>query len=187
MTEFTIPADSAHLVASSGMVVNEDGCDADSIAYCGGVLVTVAAGENWDEFVDTAVSREWVGVEALAGLPGTVGQVVALNPHVYGQSPGDTVAGVKVWDRHLQRHTYLAMVDVEFDDDGSLLSHTRMEDGSVRYVPLEVTFQFRQGHLSDPIDDDELAARMKVDAGKRAPLLDVMAQVRAANPLLRRP
>ncbi len=37
---------------------------------CGGAMVTVAAGEDWDAFVARAVERGWVGVEALVGHPG---------------------------------------------------------------------------------------------------------------------
>ena len=33
----------------------------------------VEAGEDWDAFVARAVAEEWIGVEALSGIPGTVG------------------------------------------------------------------------------------------------------------------
>src|SRR3954452_10260283 len=42
----------------------------DDDPTCGGVLVTVAAGEDWDGLVAQAVERGWVGLEALAGIPG---------------------------------------------------------------------------------------------------------------------
>ena len=44
--------------------------DVEDDASCGGVLVTVAAGEEWDAVVARAVERGWVGVEALVGHPG---------------------------------------------------------------------------------------------------------------------
>ena len=40
---------------------------------CGGVLVRVAAGESWDDLVALAVDHGWVGIEALAGIPGISG------------------------------------------------------------------------------------------------------------------
>ena len=37
----------------------------DDDATCGGVLVTVAAGENWDDLVARAVASGWVGIAGL--------------------------------------------------------------------------------------------------------------------------
>ena len=36
-------------VATRGLTVDEDGCD--DLSYCGGILLTVAAGEVWDDVV----------------------------------------------------------------------------------------------------------------------------------------
>src|SRR4051795_8860773 len=49
------------------------GITVDSGSACAGVSIRVAAGEPWDALVDTAVARGWVGVEALAGIPGSTG------------------------------------------------------------------------------------------------------------------
>ena len=46
---------------------------------CGGVLVTVAAGEPWDDFVAWCVARELRGVECLSGIPGLVGSTPIQN------------------------------------------------------------------------------------------------------------
>ena len=62
-------------------------------------MVTVAAGESWDGFVATAVDRRWVGVEALAGIPGLVGATPIQNVGAYGQEVAQTIASVRVWDR----------------------------------------------------------------------------------------
>ncbi len=53
------------LVRTTGVAVEAD--------TCGGAWVTVAAGESWDELVRRAVVEEWSGVEALSGIPGSVG------------------------------------------------------------------------------------------------------------------
>ena len=45
-----------------GITVNDDGCSADSLAYCGGVQVSVPAGQDWPDFVALAVDRHWVGI-----------------------------------------------------------------------------------------------------------------------------
>ena len=52
-------------VATTGIEI-----DADQRPSCGGALVTVAAGETWDELVALAAERGWIGIEALSGIPG---------------------------------------------------------------------------------------------------------------------
>ncbi|HYJ26750.1 MAG TPA: FAD-binding protein, partial [Nocardioides sp.] len=38
-------------VATSGVDADTDTCDVDALAQCGGVVLTVAAGEDWDALV----------------------------------------------------------------------------------------------------------------------------------------
>ena len=63
------------------------------------VRVRVAAGESWTALVDTAVARGWSGLEALAGIPGSVGASPVQNVGAYGQEVADTVTAVQVLDR----------------------------------------------------------------------------------------
>jgi len=56
---------------------------------------TVAAGENWDEFVSHAVERDFAGIECLAGIPGTVGGTPIQNVGAYGQEVSETVVSVR--------------------------------------------------------------------------------------------
>lgn len=163
--------------ATTGLMVNDDACDVDGLVYCGALTVTVAAGEVWDEFVAKAVAQEWVGVEALAGQPGTVGSAVAANVHAFGQSVADTVASIHTWDREAGARRYLAAVDCEFGPDGSRLSRHRLRDGSPRYVPLKVSFLMKQGERTAPIHHEDLAALLGVEPGTRAALAQVRDRV----------
>lgn len=149
--------------------VNDDGCAVDDLAFCNAVQVTVGAQESWDEFVELAVQQEWLGVEALSGLPGTVAEVVTANPSVHGCAPGDTVASVRTWDQEEDRQRTFAWADGGFVPGGS-----RFTDG--RYRLLDVAFLFRRGDLSAPVSDDALAARLGVEPGARV----ATAEVRAA-------
>lgn len=150
--------------------VNDDGCAVDDLAFCNAVQVTVGGQESWDEFVDLAVHREWLGVEGLSGLPGTVAEVVAANPSVFGSAPGDTVAGVRTWDLAEDRQRTFAWADCGFGPGRSALA-----DGDGRYRVLDVAFLFRRGDLSAPVGDD-LAALLGVAPGTRV----AVARVRAA-------
>jgi UDP-N-acetylmuramate dehydrogenase len=155
-------------VATSGVGTDVEGDD----PTCGGALVTVAAGESWDELVATAVQREWVGVEALAGIPGLVGATPIQNVGAYGQEVSQTIAQVRVWDRVLKGVRTFANADCRFGYRTS-----RFKADPERHVVLEVTFQLRQGSLGAPVQYAELARALGVELGQRAPLADVRQAV----------
>ena len=160
-------------IATRGLVTNEDGCSADDLAYCGGVLTTVAAGQKWAPFVDLAIEREWVGLECLAGLRGSVGGAVVHNVAAHGQAVADTVAAVRTWDRVAGAHRRFAVVDCCFGPGTSRFCRERMPDGSRRYVVLDVAFLFPQGDLSAPIRSESLARTLGIAVGQRAPMTAV--------------
>ncbi|QIG41382.1 UDP-N-acetylmuramate dehydrogenase [Nocardioides anomalus] len=155
-------------VATSGVHADHEGDD----PTCGGVLVTVAAGESWDGFVATAVERGWVGVEALAGIPGSVGATPVQNVGAYGQEVSQTVARVRVWDRVLQGVRTFTNADCRF---GYRTSRFKAEPE--RHVVLDVTFQLTIGSLGTSVQYAELARALGVELGTRAPLADVRAAV----------
>ena len=161
-------------VATRGVRADvEDGAE-DQDPTCGGVLVTVAAGESWDDFVAAAVGRHWVGVEALAGIPGLVGATPIQNVGAYGQDVSQTIAQVRVWDRVLKGVRTLANADCGFGYRTS-----RFKADPARHVVLDVTFQLRQGSLGEPVKYAELARALGVEPGRRAPLTEVREAVLA--------
>lgn len=165
-------ADSAPLlVAGREIAVNADGCAVDDLSFCGAVTVTVPADVRWDDLVGTAVAQEWVGVEALSGLAGLVGEVVARAGAAYGQRVADVVASVRTWDRVADRQRTFAFADCGFSSYGSRFAETD------RYQLLEVSFLLRQGDLTAPIRDVGLAALLGVETGERVPLPLVRAAI----------
>jgi len=155
-------------VATAGVVPDV----ADDDPTCGGAVVKVAAGEPWDAFVATAVERGWVGVEALSGIPGSVGATPIQNVGAYGQEVSQTIASVRVWDRRLRGFRTFAAADCGFGYRTS-----RFKADPTRHVVLEVTFQFGQGELGAPVTYAELAATIGVEPGGRAPMVDVRRAV----------
>ena len=148
--------------------------DVEDGVSCGGVLVTVAAGEDWDALVARAVERGWVGIEALSGIPGAVGATPIQNVGAYGQDVSQTIASVRVWDRTLRGVRTFAAADCHFG-----YRHSRFKADPGRHVVLDVTFQLAQGGLSTPVRYAELARALGVEQGQRAPLGDVRAAVLA--------
>jgi UDP-N-acetylmuramate dehydrogenase len=155
-------------VATTGVRADHEGDD----PTCGGVIVTVAAGEPWDPFVAQAVERHWVGLEALSGIPGSVGATPIQNVGAYGQEVSQTLASVRVWDRTLRGMRTFAAADCGF---GYRTSRFKADPG--RHVVLEVTFQLRQGELGAPVTYAELARELDLEVGARAPMTDVRRAV----------
>jgi UDP-N-acetylmuramate dehydrogenase len=155
-------------VATTGVRADHEGSD----PTCGGVVVTVAAGEPWDDFVAAAVERGWVGVEALSGIPGSVGATPIQNVGAYGQEVAQTLASVRVWDRTLRGIRTFAAADCGF-----AYRTSRFKADPGRHLVLDVAFQFRQGELGAPVGYAELARSLGVEPGARAPTTDVRQAV----------
>lgn len=144
-------------VATSGVTV-------ESADLCGGVMVRVAAGEDWDALVARAVDEEWSGIEALSGIPGGTGATPVQNVGAYGQEVAQTIASVRVWDRHDQRVRTVSNLECAFTYRHSLFK------ASDRYVVLDVLFQLLPGDMSQPIAYADLAEQLGVETGDRVPL-----------------
>ncbi len=138
------------------------------VSSCGGAVVRVQAGENWDEFVGFAVSQGWVGVETLSGIPGSVGATPIQNVGAYGMDVAATISSVRTLDRSTGTFRTFAAVDCEF---GYRTSIFKRNPG--RWCILDVTFQFPLGDLSATIAYPELARALGVDVGDRASLKHV--------------
>ena len=176
------------VAGGSNLVVADEGFDGTVVSVetegvrvdadaCSGATVTVAAGESWDALVARAVDEGWVGVEALSGIPGSVGATPVQNVGAYGQEVAQTIASVRCWDRVAEAMKTFAAGDCEF---GYRTSRFKRE--LARFVVLEVTFQLRLGDLGAPVRYAELARALGVEPGGRAPA----AQVRQVVLALRR-
>lgn len=173
----------------AGLVVRDvrDEIVVDSRDTCGGASITVAAGTPWQRVVDQAVEAGWVGVEALAGIPGSTGATPVQNVGAYGQEVAGVLSTVRVWDRELSRVRTFAVGELGLGYRTSILKRSlRAPDGSPsrwapspRYVVLDVGFQLRLGTLSAPVGYAELARRLDIEVGGRAPLREVRDTVLA--------
>jgi UDP-N-acetylmuramate dehydrogenase len=173
------------LAGGSNLVVADDGFPGTVVHIntrgvsveqdaCSGAMVTVAAGEGWDDLVAHAGEQGWVGIEALSGIPGSVGATPIQNVGAYGQEVSQTIASVRCWDRTVRRVTTLAAADCGF---GYRTSRFKQDPG--RYVVLTVTFQFPLGDLGAPVRYAELARTLGVEPGARAPMTRVRESVLA--------
>ena len=143
------------LIRTSGYEVASDACS--------GAMVTVEAGQNWDDFVAEAIEKEWYGIEALSGIPGTVGATPIQNVGAYGQEVSQTISHVRTYDREKREIKTFYFADCLFDYRDSVFKATPN-----RYVILQVAFQLRLGEHSAPIAYGELAKVLGVEVGKRS-------------------
>ncbi|GMA22759.1 hypothetical protein GCM10025864_05180 [Luteimicrobium album] len=85
----------------SGVVVKDvrTGLRVESEDTCGGASMSGPAGHPWDDVVVQAIDAGWVGIEALSGIPGTLGAAPVQNVGAYGQEVAGVISTVRVWDR----------------------------------------------------------------------------------------
>ncbi len=105
-----------------------------------GELFWVAAGEDWDEFVERAVDCECAGVECLAGIPGTVGGTPVQNVGAYGQEAASVIEWVRAFDLKACEFVELSNAECEFAYRRSRFNST--DRG--RYIVTRVDYRLRQ-------------------------------------------
>lgn len=143
-----------------------------------GVVVRVAAGESWDNFVSYAVLNDLSGVECLSGIPGSAGATPIQNVGAYGQEVAHTIAAVHAYDRIADEVRVMTPAECEFGYRTSVFKHND------RYLVLFVDFRLERSGESAPIRYAELARSLGAEAGDRVPLTlarDTVRKLRAGK------
>ena len=138
----------------------------------GRIRLNVAAGEDWDGFVAACVADGLAGIEALSGIPGSVGATPIQNVGAYGQEVADVIIAVRALDRASGEVHDLETEECLFD---YLSSVFKRDPG--RWVVLGVSLALEPTGVSEPIRYAELAARLGVEVGERAPVGEVREAV----------
>jgi UDP-N-acetylmuramate dehydrogenase len=157
-------------VLSEGIQIESEGAEH--------TLVLVQAGHSWDDFVSWAVINGHAGVEAMSGIPGTVGAAPVQNIGAYGQELAEVVHSLTFWDEQRDDVVTLTNADMDFSFRHSILK------GARRGIVLDITFALtRVGTgpeaLGRPILFEQLAAALGVALGDRQPLAAVRDRVLA--------
>jgi UDP-N-acetylmuramate dehydrogenase len=142
------------------------------------VVLRVAAGEVWDDFVEYAVTNGWSGVECLSGIPGSTGATPIQNVGAYGQEVAHTIVAVHAYDR--EHGTIRAMTPAEcgFAYRSSVFKHND------RYLVTHVDFRLEVSDESAPIRYAELARSLGANPGDRVALRqarDTVLKLRAGK------
>ncbi len=127
-----------------GLVIAPKFAEIEIAATADGVtaLVTAGAGVVWDTFIADMVAKGLHGLEALSGVPGTVGGAVVANAGAYGTELADVFVETRAIDLRDEKHEILTFdrQACHFSYHDSLFSK---EPG--RYLILEVTLRLTQG------------------------------------------
>ncbi|MGA9673095.1 MAG: UDP-N-acetylmuramate dehydrogenase [Terracidiphilus sp.] len=104
-------------------------------------IYKVAAGEDWDHFVERVVRDGCAGVECLAGIPGTVGGTPVQNVGAYGQEVATSIETVRAFDLEERKFTEFGAAECGF-------AYRRSRFNSVdrgRYIVTRVDYRLIHG------------------------------------------
>jgi UDP-N-acetylmuramate dehydrogenase len=152
---------------------------------CSGATLTIGAGENWDDFVQTSIDRGFAGLETLSGIPGTVGAAPIQNIGAYGHEVSEFITRVRTYDRVKKEVKTFTNLECEFTYRNS---HFKSHPG--KYVILDVQFNLRQGEMTSPITYSELATALGISVGEKASIVSTrktVLELRAKKGMLLNP
>jgi UDP-N-acetylmuramate dehydrogenase len=125
----------------SPVLLENPSFSAVSLAPEGHTIYQVAAGEDWEHFVQRAIDDNCAGIECLAGIPGTVGGTPVQNVGAYGQEVASAIERVRAFD--LKERVF-----VEFTAAECGFSYRRSRFNSTdrgRYVVTRVDYRLTPG------------------------------------------
>ena len=134
-------------------------------------IVSVAAGEEWDNVVSKCVAANLAGFETLSGIPGYTGATPIQNVGAYGQEVSQTIESVRVIDRQTMKSLTLSNADCGFGYRSSMFNTTARD----RYIVLEVVFRLRRDEKPTLTYRDLVS--FFTETGKAATLSNVRAAV----------
>jgi UDP-N-acetylmuramate dehydrogenase len=174
--------------------------EVDVSAY--GLVYHVAAGENWDSFVERTVHDNFAGIECLAGIPGTVGGTPVQNVGAYGQEVASVIERVRAFDLTERRFVEFSANECGFAYRRSRFNSTdrgryivtrvdyRLTPGgapTLRYAELERTIHASRPEGGDPSLVEVATAVRQIRRAKGMLLVEGDADCRSAGSFFKNP
>lgn len=127
----------------------------------GRTLLRVEAGHDWDALVAYAVAHGLAGIEAMSGIPGTVGAAPVQNIGAYGQEIVQTLVEVDLVDESTGEVATVPAAELGLGFRTSVLKHHYGSVPERRAVILSVTLELLEtGGEPRPIGGDQLRAAL---------------------------
>ncbi len=174
------------LGGGSNLVVSDDGIDVpvvriaikgvriEGLRDAPRALVTVGAGENWDDVVAELTAEGFGELAPLSGIPGSAGATPVQNVGAYGTEIAEVLASVTLFDRPSATTSRTPAADLRLRYRSSVLRGTNTG------VVTDITLALTRGPVV--VKYAELARTLGVATGSTAPA----AAVREAVLQLRR-
>ena len=136
------------------------------------VTVQVQAGHSWDEFVAWAVENDYAGIEAMSGIPGSVGATPVQNVGGYGQEVSQVITQVEFLDRETGELAIKPASFFEFSYRDSALKHGLL--GIIGWVEFRL---LKLDGLSVPMASGQITEHVGAAYGSQLPLSQVRGTV----------
>lgn len=163
------------LGGGSNLLVNDEGFDGlvihmqmKDLQFLENYQIQADAGVIWDEMVLGTCERNWGGIEAMSGIPGTCGGGVVQNIGAYGQEISESIQYIDVLDPSDLSTKRLGPSDMEFR-----YRHSRLKGIAQGPIIYRIALKLAQY-------DAELATKRCQDHGFRTL---VMQNLRTATQL----
>lgn len=123
----------------------------------GAVRVRAAAGHDWDDLVAQTVAAGLAGIEAMSGIPGTVGAAPVQNIGAYGQEIAQTLVEVELVDEATGQTVTVPAAELGLGFRTSVLKHHYGSVATRRAVILSVTLELAEvGAGAHPVRGEQL-------------------------------
>ncbi len=136
------------------------------------IQLRVQAGENWDEFVAWCVERGYAGLEAMSGIPGSVGATPVQNVGAYGQEVSQVITSIEFLDLETQEVSLKPASFFEFSYRNSALK--RNLRGVIGFVDFKLQ---KLGGLSVAMASGQITNHLAKPYGSQLPLSQVRETV----------
>lgn len=154
----------------------------------GRARLRVQAGHNWDDLVAYAVEHGLAGIEAMSGIPGTVGAAPVQNVGAYGQEIQETLVEVELIDESTGAVSTVPASELGLGFRTSVLKHHYGGVPIRRAVILSVTIDLAEvGDAGRAISGEQLRRALGLTDDEPIRLAAVREQVlaiRAAKGML---
>ncbi|MFJ2553616.1 UDP-N-acetylmuramate dehydrogenase [Microbacterium sp. NPDC087591] len=107
--------------------------------HAGRIRLRAQAGHGWDDLVAYAVDHGYAGLEAMSGIPGTVGAAPVQNIGAYGQEVQETLVEVELIDETTGEISTVPAAALGLGFRTSVLKHHYGSEPQRRAVILSVT------------------------------------------------
>ena len=132
------------------------------------VTLRVQAGESWDWLVAWCVERGYAGIEAMSGIPGSVGATPVQNVGAYGQEVSQVLTQVEFLDGESHEVSIKPAEFFEFSYRDSALK--RGLKGVIGWVEFKL---YKLGGLSVPMASGQITNHVGAEYGSQLPLKQV--------------